>query len=123
MALLADDDVVMHHDAKVLGRRHDLLGHLDIGARRSRVASGVIVHEHDRRGRQLERPLHHLAHIDGGVIDGALLLHLVGDDLVALVEEQDAELRQVLELPRVRPSTARLRNVCFTLESGRTAPY
>ena len=39
-----------------------------------------------------ERPLHHLAHIDRGVIDGALLLHLVGDDLVALVEEQDAEL-------------------------------
>jgi hypothetical protein len=52
----------------------------------------VVVHEHDCRGRQLERPLHHLAHIDRGVIDGALLLHLVGDDLVALVEEQDAEL-------------------------------
>ena len=73
MALLADNDVVVHQDAETLGRRHDLLGHLDIG-------------------RQLERPLHHLAHIDRGVIDGALLLHLVGDDLVALVEEQDAEL-------------------------------
>jgi hypothetical protein len=31
------------------------------------------------------------------VIDGARLLHLVGDDLVALVEEEDAELAQVLE--------------------------
>src|SRR5215510_14033689 len=42
-------------------------------------------------------PLHHLAHIDRGVIDGARLLHLVGDDLVALVEEEDAELLLVLE--------------------------
>ena len=33
MALLADDDVVVRHDAEILGRRHDLLGHLDIGAR------------------------------------------------------------------------------------------
>jgi hypothetical protein len=40
------------------------------------------------------------------VIDGALLLHLVGDDLVALVEEQDAELTQVPELSSARPSTA-----------------
>ena len=85
---LADDD--------------DLLGHLDIGARRRRVARGVIVHEHDRRGRQLERPLHHLAHIDRRVIDGALLLHLVGDDLVALVEEQDAELLLGLEAHEAR---------------------
>jgi hypothetical protein len=62
------------------------------------------VHEHDRRGRQLERPLHHLAHIDRGVIDGALLLHLVGDDLVALVEEQDADLGQALEFTSARPA-------------------
>ena len=43
MALLADDDVVMHHDAEILRRRDDLLGHLDIGAGRRRVAGGVIV--------------------------------------------------------------------------------
>jgi hypothetical protein len=63
----------------------------------------MVVHQH-RRGRQLERPLHHLAHIDRGVVDGALLLHLIGDDLVALVEEPDAELTQVLELSSVRPA-------------------
>jgi hypothetical protein len=97
--------VVMHHDAEILGRRHDLLGHLDIGAARRRVARGMIVHEHDRRRRQLERPLHHLSYIDRGVIDGALLLHLIGDDLVALVEEQDAEFRQALESTSARPTS------------------
>jgi hypothetical protein len=32
------------------------------------------------------------------MVDGAGLLHLVGDDLVALVEEQDAKLLYSLEL-------------------------
>lgn len=39
---------------------------------------------------QLERPLDNFAHIDRGMVDGAGLLHLVAYDLVALVEEQDA---------------------------------
>ena len=47
-----------------------------------------------------ERPLDHFAHIDRGMVDGAGLLHLVGDDLVPLVEEQDAKLGQALELPK-----------------------
>jgi len=63
----------------------------------------VIVHQRDRGGRQLQRPLHHLPHIDRRVVDGALLLDLVGDHLVALVEEQDAELGQVVEPSSVRP--------------------
>jgi len=50
------------------------------------------VHQHDRRCRQIERALHHLAYIDRGVVNGSLLLHLVGDDLIALVEEQDTEV-------------------------------
>ena len=97
MALLADDDVVVDHDPERLGRAHDLLGHLDIGLWRGGVARGVVMHEHDGGCRQLQRPLHHLAHIDRGVIDGARLPHLIGDDLVALVEEEDAELLLVLE--------------------------
>jgi hypothetical protein len=36
--------------------------------------------------------LHHFARIDRRVVDRALLLHLVGDQLVLLVEEEDAEL-------------------------------
>src|SRR4051794_34695356 len=41
---------------------------------------------------EFQRALDHLARIDRGVIDGAGLLHLVGDELVALVEEQQAKL-------------------------------
>ena len=47
--------------------------------------------------RQFERALDHLARIDRRVVDGAGLLQLVGDELVALVEEQDAELLLVGE--------------------------
>src|SRR3546814_8859892 len=47
-------------------------------------------------GAQLEGALHHLAGVDQGVVDGALLLHLVGDQAVALVEEQQAELLDLL---------------------------
>ena len=43
MALLADDDVVVHQDAERLRGGDDLLGHLDIGARRRGVARGVVV--------------------------------------------------------------------------------
>ena len=46
---------------------------------------------------QLQRALDHLARIDRRVVDGAGLLHLVGDQPVALVEEQDAELLLVVE--------------------------
>ena len=38
-----------------------------------------------------------LARIDRRVVDGAGLLHLVGDQRVLLVEEQDAELLALLE--------------------------
>ena len=52
----------------------------------------MIVHEDHRGGRQFERALDHFARIDRRVIDRAGLLHLVGDQLIALVEKQDAEL-------------------------------
>lgn len=38
MTLLADDDVIMNGDAERFGRLDDQLGHLDVGARRRRVA-------------------------------------------------------------------------------------
>ena len=44
----------------------------------------------------VERALHHLARIDRRVVDGAALLHLVGDQHVLAVEEQDAELLGLL---------------------------
>ena len=62
------------------------------------------MHQHDGRRRQLQRSFDHFTHIDRRVIDRAGLLHLVGDDLVALVEEQDAELGQPLDFTVARPS-------------------
>src|SRR6266540_1769957 len=92
MSLLADDDVVVHGDAERAGDLDDRLRHLDIGARRRRVARWMVVHEDDGGGRELERALDHLARVHRRVIDGSDLLGFVGDQLVALVEEQDAEL-------------------------------
>ena len=57
----------------------------------------MVVHQDDRSGRELERALDHLARIDRRVIDGADLLQFVGDQLVALVEEQNSELLLVGE--------------------------
>jgi len=42
---LADDDVVVHRDAEPLCDIDDRLRHLDVGARRRRVAGGMIVQD------------------------------------------------------------------------------
>ena len=47
MAELADDDVIVHGDAERLGDIDHLLGHLDIGGGRRRVAGRVVVDEDD----------------------------------------------------------------------------
>ena len=65
----------------------------------------MIVDKHHGRRGQLQRPLHHLTDIDGRVIDGALLLHLICDDLVALIEEEDADFGQAVEIVSPRPGT------------------
>ena len=48
MAFLADDDVVVHRNAERLCDLDDRLRHLDVGARRRRVAGWVIVRQDDR---------------------------------------------------------------------------
>lgn len=54
------------------------------------------MHQHNRRRGQLQRALYDLARVNGRVIDGALLLHLIRDELVLLVEKQDPKLLAVL---------------------------
>ena len=54
--------------------------------------SGVVVHQDDGGGGELERALDHLARINRGVVDGAGLMLLIGDQVVAFVEEQNAEM-------------------------------
>jgi hypothetical protein len=60
--------------------------------RASGVSSRILVHQDERGCRQFQRALDHLARIDRRMIDGADLLHLIGDQLVALVEKQLAKL-------------------------------
>lgn len=92
VAVLADDDVIVKRNAERLGGLGDELRHLDIGARRRRVAGGMVVDEDQRSGGKLQCAFDHLARIDGRVVDCSLLLHLVGDQRVAFVQKKDAEL-------------------------------
>jgi hypothetical protein len=78
MPVLPDDDVIVHRDAEGPCHAHDLLRHRNICLRRRRIAARMIVHQNDGRRAQLERALDHLARIDRGVINGALLPQLVG---------------------------------------------
>ena len=43
MTVSADDDVIVHFDAKAVRHLYYFLRHFDVCARRCRVASGVIV--------------------------------------------------------------------------------
>jgi hypothetical protein len=45
MAVATDDDVVVHRNAERLDHGDDLLRHLDVGARRRRVAGRMIVQD------------------------------------------------------------------------------
>ena len=88
MAVLADDDVVVHSDPERTRDGDDRLRHLDVGARGGRVAGRMVVYQdHGGRG-NFERAFDHLARVDRRVVDGAFLQFLVGDELVLLVEEE-----------------------------------
>ena len=46
MPVLADDDVIVHGNAKGRGDIDDRARHVDIGLRRRGIAGGMIVHQH-----------------------------------------------------------------------------
>ena len=95
MAFLADDDVVVHRNAERIGHADNLLRHLNVGARRRRIAGRVVVHQNNRGRRQFERPLDHFARINRRVIHGTGLLRLVGDELITLIEKDNTEFLAV----------------------------
>ena len=64
--------------------------------------SGVVVHQDDRGGGELERALDHLARINRGVVDGAGLMLFVSDQVVTLIEKQNAEVLLALEAMAAR---------------------
>ena len=98
LATIADDEVVVQHDAERAGGRLHLRRHLDIGAGRGGVAARVVVDQDDGGGAEVEAPLYHFPRVDGGVVHRAARLFLIGDQAVAGVEEQHAELLD--RLPR-----------------------
>ena len=60
MSVLADDEVIVDRNAERPGHRDD----------------------------RLQGALNHFARIDRGMIDGAGLLHFIGDEQIALIKEQ-----------------------------------
>lgn len=80
--------MVMHGYAEPLAALDDFLRHVDVGARRCRIARRMVVHEDDGRRRQFQCPPDHLARINRRVVYRSGLLHLVGDQTVFLIEEQ-----------------------------------
>ena len=88
MALLADNQMIMHRDIERFADLHDLVGQTDVVGGRLRITRWVVVHENQGAGAELERPAQDLPWIDGRMIDGAGAQHLIGDEAVLLVEEQ-----------------------------------
>src|SRR5262249_47012013 len=97
MPVLADDEMIVNRYAEWARHRDDCFPHLNVGLGWRRIARWMIVHQDDGAGRQFERALDHLARIDRRVIDGAGLLHFIGDELIALIEKQYSELLAVGE--------------------------
>ena len=88
MPAAADHEVVVQRDPDCLRRLAHGARHLDIGFRRRHITGRMIVDHDDRRGAELERALHHFARIDRRVVDGSVLLLLVGDERVLRIEKE-----------------------------------
>ena len=98
-----DDDVVVEGDVDRLESVAHAVGHLDVRSRRSRIGRRVIVQKQESGGLELQRADADLAGIDRGVVDGASLVHLVTDETVLGVEEEDMQLLD-LAMRRQRPA-------------------
>ena len=91
MAILADDDVIVHGNAQRFGGFDDQFGHLDIGTRRCWVAGRVIMDEDDTGGIQFERAAKYDPRMHGQLSDRPMLHLLVADHAPRTVEKQCAE--------------------------------
>jgi hypothetical protein len=88
--------VVVNDDAERLRRGNDRLRHLDIGAGGVDPPKGDLCTSTMAVADRSSAPFHHLAHIDGCVVHGSLLLYFVGDDLIALIEKTGYEILKAL---------------------------
>ena len=93
---MPDHDVVVQLNFESLAGCFQFARHLDVGPGRLGIATGMIVHRDERSGVEDQGTLQDLARVNGRVIDGAALLHLVGDEIVLAVKEQDSKLFDLL---------------------------
>src|SRR3546814_971404 len=84
----ADDDMVVDGDPQLCRGLGDVAGDRDVLPARLRVAARVVVDEDERGGAEFERALHHLADIDGRLVDRPLAHQFVADQPVARRSEE-----------------------------------
>jgi len=77
VAVAADDQVVVQSESERGGGSLDVLCYGDVGLGGGRVARGMVVHQDQCGGAELERALDDLARVDRRVIDRAALLALM----------------------------------------------
>ena len=87
VAVAADDDVVVQGNAERPGGIDDLFRHIDVGARRRRIAGRVIVNKNNRGRRQFERAFYNLADVDRRVVNSTTALNLVGNEIVFFIQK------------------------------------
>ena len=92
MAVLSDNDMIMHRDVECFGSVDELLGHIDVGARWCGITGRMVVDQNNGGGGEFQSPFDHFARIDRRVVHRARLLDFIGNQFVLLVEKQDAEL-------------------------------
>src|ERR1700730_9894270 len=92
MPIPRNDHMVMDSNTKQVANFCHLFGHIDIGPGWRGVARRVVVDEDAAGGVKLDGSPEHLARVHRRVIDRAFGQDLVGDQVVALVEVENAEL-------------------------------
>lgn len=93
---MPNHDMVVQLNIESLGSCFQFARHLDVGPRCLGVATGMIMDGNESRRVEDQGALQDLARVDRRVIDRATLLHLVGDQIVLLIEEQHAKLLDLL---------------------------
>ena len=86
-----DDDMVVDADFERAAGLGDAAGGVDVALARLRIAGRVVVGEDQGGGADLERAAHDLARIDRRLVDRALAHHLVAQQPVLRIEEEDAQ--------------------------------
>ena len=84
-----DHQMVVQCNVKALRQIAQLMGHFNIGARRRRVARGVIMGNDEGGGVQFQRPFDDLAWIDRRMVDRASAHLFIGDDIVLFIQKNN----------------------------------